>query len=67
MPRSKGIDKLLTKIRKCLKCQKEFPSVGFRICPRCTEKNLRVGRIIDNGVLKYDPREGARNVDAYVS
>jgi len=31
------------KIRKCLRCDKPFPSVGFRLCNSCKIKNSEAG------------------------
>jgi len=42
---------LETKIRTCLKCQKEFESGGNRICPACTQKNT------DSRFSKYKYKE----------
>ena len=32
---------IVTKVRTCLKCRQEFSSTGNRICPRCSEENLK--------------------------
>lgn len=41
-PTPKPLCSVVTRIRFCLKCQKGFESRGNRICPRCTEENLKV-------------------------
>lgn len=46
----KEFDGLPVIIRVCLKCNKEFRSIGNRICDRCHERNKGVGRMVERGM-----------------
>ena len=51
------------KIRKCLKCFKEFKSIGYRICPRCTKSNEALGKWEMGCVYTQEPKKDLNITD----